>query len=357
MKRFLPLIALLITLAVSPFACKKLPTTSSTVIPVSPSTPDTASRFQNPLLSSGPDPWVIYQDGFYYVMHTTGGDLRLYKTKKMSLLGQSQTSVVWSPPATGPATRDIWAPELHRVNNRWYIYYAAVVAPSTTHRMWVLENESADPMAGTWVAKGQLQLPDDRWAIDGTLLQVNGGLYYAWSGWENAERNNIQHIYLCKLKNPWTPDGPRLRVSTPEYDWEKQGTPLVNEGPEFMKHGNHVFLVYSASHCSTDAYALGMLTADTTANLMSASSWKKSAQPVFGPNASGGAYGVGHNGFFTTSDGRENWIIYHANPLAGQGCSDKRSPRMQRFTWKADGSPDFGKPIPLAEWIKRPSGE
>ncbi len=345
----------LVAFVSGPIACKKLPTTSSGITPIP--TQDTATRFQNPLLSSAPDPWVIYQDGYYYVMHTTGGDLRLYKTKKMSLLGQSQTSVVWSPPASGPATRDIWAPELHRVNGRWYIYYAAVVAPSTTHRMWVLENQAADPMTGTWTLKGQLQLPDDRWAIDGTIIQLNGGLYYAWSGWENAERNNIQHIYLCKLKDPWTAEGPRLRVSTPEYDWEKQGSPAVNEGPEFLKHGNKVFLVYSASHCSTDAYALGMLTADTTANLMNVASWTKSAQPVFGPNAADGTYGVGHNGFFTTPDGKEDWIIYHANPQAGQGCSDKRSPRMQRFTWKADGSPDFGKPVSLTATQKRPSGE
>ncbi|QHV93791.1 glycoside hydrolase family 43 protein [Spirosoma endbachense] len=349
--------SLLIVLSSATIACKKIPSTSSGVTPTQTATQDTSTRFQNPLLTSGPDPWVIYQDGYYYVMHTTGGDLRLYKTKKMSLLGQSQTSVVWSPPATGPVTRDIWAPELHRVNNRWYIYYAAVVAPSTTHRMWVLENEATDPMTGTWILKGQVQLPDNRWAIDGTLLQLNGKLYYAWSGWENEIRNNIQHIYLCTMKNPWTADSPRLRVSTPEYDWEKQGMPSVNEGPEFLTHDNKVFLVYSASHCSTDSYALGMLAADASADLMNLASWQKSDQPVFGPNAADGAYGVGHNSFFITPDNQENWILYHANPQPGQGCSNNRSPRMQRFTWRTNGYPDFGKPVPLTTSLKRPSGE
>lgn len=339
-------------------ACRKTPTSGTTGTPTpTPPVTDTTTTFKNPLLPVGPDPWVVYQDGFYYVLHTTGGDVRIYKTKKMSLLGSSRYSGVWSPPSSGPATRDIWAPELHRVNNRWYVYYAAVVAPNSQHRMYVLENEAADPLTGTWVPKGELKLADDKWAIDGTLLNLNGQLYFAWSGWENAADNRKQNIYISKMKDPWTADGPRVLVSTPEYDWEKQGDPDVNEGPEFLTHDDKVFLVYSASHCSTDAYALGMLTANATADLTNPASWTKSATPVFGPTATNGVYGVGHNGFFTTTDGKENWILYHANPQAGQGCDDRRSPRMQRFTWKPDGSPNFGKPSSLTDLLKRPSGE
>ena len=348
-------VLLLAALAGGPLACRKTPSASSAITPAA--VLDTATHFRNPLLAVGPDPWVIYQAGTYYVTHTTGNDLRLYKTPKMSLLARSQTSAVWSPPSSGPATRDIWAPELHRINGKWYIYYAAVVSPNSQHRMYVLENEAADPFAGTWTPKGQMQLPEDKWAIDGTVLQLNNRLYFAWSGWPNAERSGVQNIYLCTMKDPWTADGPRVLLSTPEFDWEKQGSPDVNEGPEFLTHNNQVFLVYSASHCSTDAYALGMLTANTTANLTNPTAWTKSPQPVFGPMAADGVYGVGHNSFFTTADGKENWILYHANAEAGQDCSDKRSPRMQRFTWKPDGSPDFGKPVALKTLLKRPSGE
>jgi GH43 family beta-xylosidase len=351
------LLALVVTtLLAGQVACRKSVPGSGSGSTPAPSV-DTATTFRNPLLPVGPDPWVVYQDGFYYVMHTTGGDLRIYKTKKVSLLGSSTYSGVWSPPSSGAATRDIWAPELHRVNNRWYVYYAAVVAPNTQHRTYVLENEGADPLTGTWVSKGELKLPDDRWAIDGTLLNLNGQLYFAWSGWENAVNTNQQNIYICKMRDPWTADGPRVRLSTPDFDWEKQGSPDVNEGPEFLTHAGKVFLVYSASHCSTDAYALGMLTASATADLTNPTAWTKSTQPVFGPTAANGTYGVGHNGFFTTPDGSESWIVYHANPAPGQGCSDQRSPRMQRFSWKADGSPDFGTPAPLTTLLKRPAGE
>lgn len=317
---------------------------------------DTVGRFQNPQLTAAPDPWVTSKDGFYYVMHTTGNSLRIYKTRSMSRLNQARPVTVWTPPATGPNSRDIWAPELFNINNKWYIYYAADNnGVDATHRMFVLENESADPTQGTWVDRGQLNLADNKWAIDGTVLQLDNQLYFAWSGWEN-DLGGQQNLYLCKLTNPYTAEGPRIRVSTPDYTWEKQGFG-VNEGPEFLVHNNTVYLIYSASFCGTDFYALGQLSAPTNANLLTPSSWTKSATPVFGPYSGNGAYSVGHNGFFTSADGTQNWLVYHANAAPGQGCGDQRSLRMQPFGWKADGAPDFGSPTPLTDWIKRPSGE
>lgn len=320
-------------------------------------TVDTVGKFQNPLLTAAPDPWVTYKDGFYYVMHTTGNNLRIYKTSAMTRLNTVRPVTVWTPPATGPNSRDIWAPELYFVNGKWYIYYTADAnGVDATHRMFVLENESSDPTQGTWVDRGQLTLPDTKWAIDGTLLPLNGQLYFAWSGWE-TDLGGSQHLYICKLSNPYTVVGTsRIRLSSPDYAWEKEGFG-VNEGPEFLVHGNKVFLIYSASFCGTDLYALGQLSADSSANLLDSKSWTKSATPVFGPKAGNGTFGVGHNSFFSTPDGTQNWIVYHANSASGQGCGDQRSIRMQPFTWKADGTPDFGTPVSLTDWINRPSGE
>ena len=343
------------------YGCKSADKPAPTPNPPTPVV-DTVGKFQNPLLTAAPDPWVTYKDGFYYVMHTTGNSLKIYKTATMSRLGTARPVTVWTPPATGPNSRDVWAPELYFINGKWYIYYTADNnGVDATHRMFVLENSSADPTQGTWIDKGQLNLPDDRWAIDGTLMQLNGQLYLAWSGWE-ANVAGSQRIYICKLSNPYTvSSSARTMLSMPEFDWEKQGFG-VNEGPEFLVHNNRVFLVYSASFCGTDLYALGQLATDSSANLLDAKSWTKSPVPVFGPKAGDGTYGVGHNSFFTTPSSRaggspESWIVYHANAAAGQGCGDNRSTRMQPFTWKTDGSPDFGQPLPLTAWIKRPSGE
>jgi len=105
-------------------------------------------------------------------------------------------------------------------------------------------------------------------------------------------------------------------------------------------------VVYSASGCWTDAYALGMIYADARADLMKASSWKKWPEPVFKATGEGGTFAAGHNSFFKSPEG-EDWILYHANSEAGQGCGGRRSPRAQKFTWGEDGMPRFGKPVGL----------
>jgi GH43 family beta-xylosidase len=222
--------------------------------------------------------------------------------------------------------------------------------------MWVLENASADPTQGTWTEKGQIAVPgQDLWAIDGTILEQNGKRYLVWSGQEAG--SDQQNLYIALMSNPWTLTGPRTRLSQPQYAWELNGTPKVNEGPEVLQHAGKTYLIYSASHCSTDDYALGMLTATATADPLDAASWTKSASPVFTKNAANNAYGPGHNGFFVSKDGTQNWIIYHANLQANQGCGNARNPRMQPFTWNADGSPNFGTPVATSVAQPRPSGE
>ncbi len=327
-----------------------------------------ADTFTNPVLPAGADPWVLFKDGFYYYMNTTGRNLTVWKTRSIPDLRHAEKKVVWQPPAGGPYSKDIWAPEIHFLDGKWYIYFAADAGRNPTHRIWVLENASSDPLQGEWVMKGQLTVATDRWAIDATVFENQGRLYAVWSGWE-GETNGVQSLYLAAMKNPWTIAGPRVRISTPTLAWETvgdlkpnpaTGDPAhvdVNEGPELLRHGDKLFLIYSASGCWTENYCLGLLTASADSNLLDPASWRKAPQPVFTASPAAHAFAPGHCGFFQSPDGKEDWIIFHANSEPHQGCGRFRSPRAQPFSWKPDGTPDFGRPIPLATPIRRPSGE
>jgi GH43 family beta-xylosidase len=322
------------------------------------------ATFKNPVLPSGPDPWVEYKDGFYYYMNTTGKNLTVWKTRSIADLATAEKKIVWTPPATGPYSHDIWAPEIHFLEGKWYIYFAADAKENTTHRIWAIENSSPDPLQGEWKLKGKVTDASDKWAIDASVFEDRGKLYLIWSGWEGDE-NGTQSIYIARLKNPWTVDSPRTRVSTPQFPWEKVGdTPGawrpanpphidVNEGPEILKHGDKIFLIYSASACWTDDYALGMLTATSGSDLLDASSWKKSGSPMFHQSLANHVYATGHNSFFKGSDGSD-WILYHANSEPGQGCGEHRAPHAQPFTWNPDGTPNFGEPVPVTKEIERP---
>jgi GH43 family beta-xylosidase len=309
--------------------------------------------FTNPLLPAGADPFSFYKDGYYYYTHTTGRNITLWKTTSIAKLLTAEKKIIFTPPPAGPYSKEIWAPEIHFLQGKWYIYFAADSGNNNQHRLWVLENSSADPLQGEWTMKGKLTTPEDKWSIDGSVFEHKGQLYAIWSGWE-GDTNGEQDIYIAKMKNPWTIEGKRARLSSPELDWEMHGDlhdannpphVNVNEGPEILEHKGKLFLIYSASGCWTEYYALGMLSTSVNSHLMDPKSWKKSPQPVFKQSAENKVYAPGHNSFFKSPDGKENWILYHANNEPGQGCGRFRSPRAQKFSWTKEGFPDFGTPV------------
>ena len=312
--------------------------------------------FTNPIKSSGPDPWVLQKDGWYYYMNTTASNLTLWKTRNMADLATAESKEIYTPPAGQPYSRDLWAPEIHNFNGRWYVYFSADSINNMSHRVWVLENPSPDPMQGEWTLKGKIGDVGNHWEIDMSVVDYRGQLYAAWSGWEGLT-NGRQDIYIAKLKNPWTIDGDRVKISQPDLPWEQHGDVpqawqnngeppkiYVNEGPEFLRHTNKLFIVYSANACWLD-YCMGLLTYSGTGDLTDPKSWTKSKQPVFVQAPENGVWAPGHGGFFQTADGKD-WMIYHANPSATDGCGNKRAPHIQPFTWNPDGTPNFGRPAP-----------
>lgn len=325
--------------------------------------PQKETTFMNPLLPSGADPWAVFHNGFYYYMQTMGNRLVIWKTKNLAKLKEAARKTIWEAVPHTPYSHDIWAPELHYIEGKWYVYFAADDGKNETHRIYVLENKAADPTTGTWSFKGKVTDPSDKWAIDASVFEFRGQKYMIWSGWE-GDTNGRQNIYIAKMRNPWTIEGERVKISSPRYAWEKHGdlpgqVPShvnVNEGPEVLKHQGNVFLVYSASGCWTDFYSLGMLKLIDPSDLLNAASWKKYPEPVFKESRENKVYAPGHNSFFRSPDSSQYWILYHANSFSGAGCGGHRSPRMQPFSWNADGTPHFGRPVKTGEPLALPSG-
>ena len=318
--------------------------------------------FTNPLLPSGADPWSIYKDGFYYYTQTMQDSIVIWKTKTLANLADAEKKTIFLPAKGTKYSKEIWAPEIHFLENKWYVYFAADDGKNENHRMYVLENASINPMNGNWVLKGKVADITNKWAIDGSVFYHKNQLYMVWSGWE-GDKNGKQEIFIAKMKNPYQIMGKRFKIATPTLAWEKHGdlndpdNPPhvdVNEGPQILKNGSKTFLIYSASGCWTDFYALGMLTLKGK-DITDAKSWVKSKSPVFKQSTENKVYAPGHNSFFSSPNGKENWIIYHANSKPNQGCGNFRSPRAQKFTWNKDGSPNFGVPVKVNTSMQIPS--
>lgn len=305
--------------------------------------------FKNPVVESGADPWVVQHNGAYYFCQSHRGAIEVNKAARLQDLGIDQWRRVWRPQRGTAYSRELWAPELHYLQGKWWIYVAADDGNNDNHRMYVLEGTSQDPQA-PFVFKGKIAAPCDRWAIDGTVLQMpDERLFFIWSGWEGSV-NVAQHLYIAPMTNPWTISGERVRISSPEFEWEKQGNPLINEGPQVLRNGTNLFLIYSASGSWGDDYCLGQLKW-TGGDVLRGDSWVKHPKPVFSRTKE--VFGPGHCSFAKSPDGTEDWIIYHSAKWSGAGWN--RRINMQPFDWHPDGSPDFGAPIAAGIEIPLPS--
>lgn len=299
-----------------------------------------AAAVTNPLLPGGPDPFVVRDGGWYYYTATRGDRLAIRRTRHLARLAQAPETVVWRPPARGPNARSIWAPELHRIDGRWFLYYSASSseADDDAHRgVWVLENPGPDPLRGRWIDRGRVntRLP----GIDGTTFAANGRRYFAYSPYDGPE----SVIAVARMANPWTLAGEETVIARPDRRWEQQGGRRILEGPAFLKGPRgDLFLAYSASACWSDDYAVGLLGAPAGSDPLRAESWTKAPSPVLAKAPAAGVYAPGHNGFFRA--GGRDWIVYHANPGPGMGCTGRRSPRVQEVRWTRDGRPVFPAP-------------
>ncbi|MEZ4898541.1 MAG: glycoside hydrolase family 43 protein [Saprospiraceae bacterium] len=299
-----------------------------------------SDRIINPLLSTGADPWIIhYQDTFMYC-YSRGDRIGLILVKRLSELEKAEERIIWKAPPATDHSKEIWAPELHFLAGKWYVYFAADDGENAHHRMHILSSATKD-IRSEFSYLGVLSDPSDQWAIDGTVLNFRDTLYFIWSGWEGAV-NGQQNLYIARMDGPSKINSDRILISSPEYDWERRGSstelPTINEGPEVLKKSNRVYIIYSASGSWSDDYCLGLLEL-TGEEPLNPNSWKKWEHPVF--TGTDEVISPGHCSFLRIRD--QDYIVYHHSKYRGAGW--KREVSIQPFYWN-DTGPDFGVPRP-----------
>lgn len=309
------------------------------------------SQWPNPLIEQRADPFILRHEGHYYFIASVPeyDRLEIRRAETLAGLAQAQAAVIWRKHASGPASELIWAPELHRIDGKWYVYFAAAHTKSLRdnmfqHRMYVLECADADPLNGAWTEKGQIATQFDTFSLDATTFQHQGKQWYLWAQ-KAPDIPGNSNLYLCEMATPWQLKGTPVMLSKPEFDWECRGF-LVNEGPAVITHGDRVFITYSAS-ATDENYCMGMLWIDKQADPLNPQNWHKSGNPVFTTCEENRQFGPGHNSFTTTPEG-EDILVYHARSyteIEGDPLYDPgRHTRLKYIKWADNGMPDFGIP-------------
>lgn len=318
---------------------------TSNAVPMPDSTEAVVHNFRNPLNTSA-DPSVMYHQGSYYVATTRGNRIGIWRSPSLATLLNAPEEVVWRDSDPSRNTQ-MWAPAFRHVGSRWYIYYTASDGVDANHRMYVLESAGDNPM-GPYSFKAKIA-DFGEYAIDGEPITHNGQTYFVWTGPGRGQGGPAQ-LYIARMSNAWTTTGSRVAIPA------SGGCTEVREGPTPLYRNGRTFLTYSTCDTGKPDYQLWMKSIANGANPMVAANWTQHAGPVFSRNDATGVWGPGHHSFFKSPDGTEDWIAYHGKNTSTYTYAF-RTTRAQRFTWNADGTPNFGRPLAAGATQNLPAGD
>src|SRR3712207_2671079 len=118
MRRRILLAAVLTTcIAVAGFAITTTPAAASPAV-----------QYRNPLVAQRADAHIYrHTDGYSYFTATVPEYDRIILRRATTVQGLASApeTVIWRRHSSGDMAAHIWAPEIHFINNKWYVYFAA----------------------------------------------------------------------------------------------------------------------------------------------------------------------------------------------------------------------------------------
>ncbi|MCM1188721.1 MAG: family 43 glycosylhydrolase [bacterium] len=309
------------------------------------------TNINKPFIEQRADPYVYrHTDGSYYFTASVPSYDRIALRHSGTLLGlkNAKEVTVWKRHKSGKMSEHIWAPELHYLNGKWYLYFAAGRKNDIWKiRPYVLECTGQDPLKDSWVEKGKMQRAKNdiysfkAFSLDATIFEHKGQYYYVWAE-KVSVGIQISNLYIARMASPTKLATAQVMLTTPDYDWERQDI-WVNEGPAVLKKNGRIFLTYSAS-ATGECYCMGMLSIGEDEDILDPRAWKKERYPVLTSDGSLGIYGPGHNSFTTLEDGTDV-CVYHGRPyskIKGDPLYDpNRHARLMKVEWDDRGYPVF----------------
>ena len=310
------------------------------------------TAYNRPFIKNRADPQIYRSEsGMYYFTGSVPEYDRIILRQSASLSGLpfAKERTLWQKHETGPQSIHIWAPELHQLWGKWYIYYAAGdKADIWNIRPYVLECMGNDPFTDEWRELGSMQPAKSdefsfrAFSLDATIIEYEQDYYYIWAE-KTGVGKMISNLYIAKMESPCRLATDQVLLSTPDYLWERHGF-WVNEGPAVLRGNGQLFLTYSASDTS-QFYCMGMLSIKEGADLLDPQNWKKQKTPVLKTSEAYGIFGPGHNSFVKSDDNSSDLCVFHGrmyDEIIGDPLYDpNRHTMILKVIWDSSGMPIF----------------
>lgn len=289
--------------------------------------------YANPVVDVDcPDPGVVRDGDTYVMVCTSGGAASAFPIRTSTDLVHWTARGAVFPAGRRPAWArgDFWAPEIHRVGDRWVAYYTARGDDGSL----AIGAATAASVLGPYTDLGHALVHDPHpGVIDATEYEApDHARYLLWKTDGNAVGARTP-IHIQRLAaDGLSLTGAATTLITNDQPWEGG---LV-EGPWMIDHGGMFYLFYSANGYASTAYAIGVARASSPMG-----PFVKAPAPILvtkGPWA-----GPGHGSVVVAPGGA--WAhVYHAWVAGHVGDAPGRQVLVDRITWDAGWPQMLGAP-------------
>jgi GH43 family beta-xylosidase len=244
------------------------------------------------------DPFVLVDGGYYYLFGTSVKEngrncFRGYKTT--DLVNVEEEKIVFIENFDFWANQDFWAPEVHLVNGKYYMF-ASFKCKDRPRAVHILVSDT--PLGNYIPLTADPITPKDWECLDGTLYYEDGKPYIVFCREWLEVRDG--RMYAAELNCDLTAlaGEPKLLFCASEAKWVKPFGPgaYVTDGPFLFKRGAVVHMIWSSF--GENGYALGHAQSDRICG-----KWRHSPLPIYKDN--------GGHGMLFTKDGA-TWITLHS---------------------------------------------
>lgn len=306
-------------------------------------------RYEFPVAWHKADPCIGKWNGKYYFISTNDLDREhsIYIREADSIPGlvtaqQVKILDAYTYPHLGNL---LWAPELHVLNDRLYVFHAGTPQEFFEEQSHVMAlKEGGNPLkASDWEMPVRVRKKDGNYlyensgkgiTLDMTVFEAGGKHYVCWSQRQFLPVDQGAWLYIAQIdpREPWKLITDPVLLSIPEYGWANNHT-FVDEGPFALKRDGKVYLTFSSAAVDS-TYVVGLMTGDEHADLLNPENWVKENYPLLTSRSVEGEFGTGHNAYVTDDEGFV-WNTYHARP----GLDGPRSSGIRRVHFNAEGFP------------------
>lgn len=308
------------------------------------------------------DPMVVYDNDVFYA-YGTRGTTSFHCFRSRNLQDWERIDDCFTPESSSWSKTDLWAPDIKKIGDKWYLYYTATMYyedGSSNQQLGVaIADNPYGPFiqyTGTNANNEVISLKDTPFKglekntiLDSTVFQDDDGSLYMYFSYDTRTtteetrtkygiiNTNSAEIYGVKMKDPVTWDLSTLKrlVSTGlkritdekrTIEWETWSESFAlgmecAEGPFMLKHNGKYYLTYCANSYVDTVYAVGYAISDTPLGDYVKPDDRYLQNMLLGVPGSLGTYintrylgfmtGTGHASIFQVGD--EYMFAYHAH--------------------------------------------